>query len=127
MIVIDTSAVVATLAGEPEAARFGDAIALDGHVAISAVNFVECALVLSSRPHVRAQLGPWMQANSVSVVTVDEALARGAIGAFDRFGKGRHRAGLNFGDCFAYALAKALDAPLLFKGGDFAKTDVRVA
>ncbi|HEX4080883.1 MAG TPA: type II toxin-antitoxin system VapC family toxin [Rhizomicrobium sp.] len=123
---IDTSAVIATLASEPEAARFGDAIALDGHVVISAVNYVECALVLSSRPGVRARLEPWMEANSISVAIIDQALARGAIDAFERFGKGRHPAGLNFGDCFAYALAKSLDAPLLFKGDDFAKTDVIV-
>lgn len=127
MIVIDTSAVVATLASEPEAERFTGTIALDGHVFVSAANYVECALVLSSRPLVRARLGPWMEANSVTIAVVDEALARGAIDAFERFGKGRHPAELNFGDCFAYALAKSLDAPLLFKGDDFAKTDVRMA
>ena len=68
-----------------------------------------------------------MEANSVSIATIDEALARRTVGAFERYGKGRHPAGLNFGDCFAYALAKSLDAPLLFKGGNFDKTDVRVA
>ena len=127
MIVIDTSAVIATLANEQEAARFAEVIAFDGHVGISAANYVECALVLSSRPLVRSRLEPWMEANSVSVAAVDETLARGAIRAFERFGKGRHPAGLDIGDCFAYALAKSLDAPLLFKGDDFAKTDVRAA
>ena len=124
---IDTSAVVATLASEPEAERFTGTIAIDGHVFVSAANYVECALVLSSRPLVRAHLEPWMEANSISIAAIDETLARGAIGAFERFGKGRHPAGLNFGDCFAYALAKSLDAPLLFKGNDFSKTDVKVA
>jgi ribonuclease VapC len=127
LIVIDTSAVVATLASEPDSLRFSGTIARDGHVVISAANYVECALVLSSRPLVRARLEPWMEANSISTAAVDETLARGAIDAFDRFGKGRHPAGLNFGDCFAYALAKSLDAPLLFKGHDFGKTDVKVA
>ena len=126
MIVLDTSAVVATLASEPEAARFAEAIAFDGEAVISATNFVECAMVASMRPAVRAGLASWMTANSVSIIAVDEALAYGAIEAFERFGKGRHPAGLNFGDCFAYALAKSLDAPLLFKGDDFAKTDVKV-
>ncbi|HEX4158618.1 MAG TPA: type II toxin-antitoxin system VapC family toxin [Rhizomicrobium sp.] len=124
---IDSSAVIATLAGEPEAERFADTIATDGHVVVSAANYVECAMVLSSRPLARARLEPWMGANSVSIAAIDETLARGAIDAFGRFGKGRHPAGLNFGDCFAYALAKSLDAPLLFKGGGFAKTDVQVA
>ncbi len=67
-----------------------------------------------------------MEANNVSIMAVDETLARSAIQAFERFGRGRHAAGLNFGDCFSYALAKSLDAPLLFKGDDFAKTDVRI-
>lgn len=126
MIVIDTSAVIATLASESEAGRFAKIIAFDGNVLISAANFVECALVASARSQVRAALEPWMEANNVSIMAVDETLARSAIQAFERFGRGRHAAGLNFGDCFSYALAKSLDAPLLFKGDDFAKTDVRI-
>ncbi len=63
----------------------------------------------------------------LAIVAFDEIQAELAREGFRRYGKGRHAAGLNFGDCFAYALAKALDAPLLFKGGDFAKTDVKRA
>ena len=125
MIVLDTSAVIATLASEPEAQHFAEIIASDGEVVISAANFVECAMVASARPLVRAALDPWLDANGVSIVPVTEALARGAVDAFERFGRGRHSAGLNFGDCFAYALARSLDAPLLFKGNEFAKTDIR--
>lgn len=63
----------------------------------------------------------------IDVVNFTDPLAILAVEAFDRYGKGRHKAGLNFGDCMAYALAKSLDAPLLFKGGDFALTDIRPA
>ncbi|HTT85510.1 MAG TPA: type II toxin-antitoxin system VapC family toxin [Rhizomicrobium sp.] len=127
MIVIDTSAVIAMLSGEPETVRFAKALAGFERRALAAANFVECALVLSNRPLIRPQFEPWLRAAGVGIVAVDEELARRAVRAFERFGKGRHPAGLNFGDCFAYALAKSLDAPLLFKGDDFAKTDVRAA
>lgn len=127
MIVVDSSAVIAMLAGEPETARFAEALAGSERRTIAATNYVECALVLSKRPLIRSQFEPWLKTARIGIVAVDEALARGAIDAFERFGKGRHPAGLNFGDCFAYALAKSLDAPLLFKGDDFAKTDVRAA
>ncbi|HEY3639111.1 MAG TPA: type II toxin-antitoxin system VapC family toxin [Rhizomicrobium sp.] len=127
MIVIDSSVVIAMLSGEPETVQFAEALAASEHRAISAANFVECAFVLSSRPEIRTNFEPWLRTTRIGIVAVDESLARGAIVAFERFGKGRHAAGLNFGDCFAYALAKSLDAPLLFKGRDFAKTDVKVA
>lgn len=125
MIIVDTSAVIAMLCGEPETATFAEALAASRRRAISAANYVECALVLASRPLIRPQFEPWLETTRIGIIAVDEELARGAIAAFERFGKGRHAAGLNFGDCFAYALAKSLDAPLLFKGGDFAKTDVK--
>jgi ribonuclease VapC len=115
------------LSGGPETARFAEALAGSERRAIAAANYVECALVLSKRPLIHAQFEPWLRSARIGIAAIDEMLARGAIDAFERFGKGRHPAGLNFGDCFAYALAKSLDAPLLFKGGGFAKTDVQVA
>lgn len=127
MIVIDSSAVIAMLSGEPETVRFAEAIAASDRRSITAANYVECALVLSSRPLIRPELEPWLRTARIGIVAVDEILARASIRAFERFGKGRHQAALNFGDCFAYALARSLDAPLLFKGEDFAKTDVKVA
>lgn len=127
MIVVDSSAVIAMLCGEPEMVRFAEALAGSERRVISAANYVECALVLSSRPLIRSQFEPWLKTAKIGIIAVDEELARVSIRSFERYGKGRHPAGLNFGDCFAYALAKSLDAPLLFKGGDFAKTDVRVA
>ncbi len=127
MIVVDTSAVIAMLSGEAEAMRFAEALAGSERRAISAVNYVECALVLSKRPGIRSQFEPWLRTARIAIVAVDEELAGASIRAFERFGKGRHSAGLNFGDCFAYALATSLDAPLLFKGKDFAQTDVKVA
>lgn len=115
------------LCGEPETERFAEALAASDRRAISAANYVECALVLSSRPLIRYQFEPWLSTAGIGIVAVGEELAQESVRAFERFGKGRHPAALNFGDCFAYALAKSLDAPLLFKGNGFAKTDVRVA
>jgi ribonuclease VapC len=126
LIVLDTSAVIAMLSGEPETAQFAEALAGSPRRVLSAANYVECAIVLSSRPRIRAQFEPWLGATRIEIAAIDEALGRAAVEAFDRFGKGRHPAGLNFGDCFAYALAKSLDAPLLFKGDDFGRTDVKV-
>jgi ribonuclease VapC len=127
LIVVDTSAVIAMLSGEAETTRFAEALAGSARRAITAANYVECALVLSSRPLIRPRFEPWLGTAKIAVAAVDEELARESVRAFERFGKGRHPAALNFGDCFAYAFAKLLDAPLLFKGSDFAKTDVRVA
>ncbi len=75
----------------------------------------------------RTILDAWIAARRIAVVPVDHTLAQIAADAFARYGKGRHPAGLNFGDCFAYALARSLNAPLLFKGDDFARTDVLAA
>jgi ribonuclease VapC len=128
-MVIDTSALIALLEGEPAAPRL--ALALDGadEIRISAAMLVEAGIVVEAR---RGELGgaeldlllDRLQAEVVSVTPDHAALARDA---YRRFGKGRHQAGLNFGDCFAYALAAARGEPLLFVGDDFAKTDVDVA
>jgi ribonuclease VapC len=127
LIVVDSSAVIAMLAGEAETLRFAEALAGSPRRMISAANYVECAIVLSNRPLIRSKFEPWLAAAKIEIVAVDENLAQANVRAFERYGRGRHPAALNFGDCFAYALAKSLDAPLLFKGGGFAKTDVRVA
>jgi ribonuclease VapC len=127
-MVVDTSALVAILLGEPEAARFGRAIATAGRCAMSAASYVEFGMLAASHVSfdtsaVDAALRRWR----IEVLPVTAARARLALEAFHAFGKGRHKARLNFGDCFAYALAKERGEPLLFKGGDFALTDVAAA
>ena len=128
-MIVDTSALVAILYREPEARGFVERIHGADVCRISVANYVELSMVIES------QLGPdgMRQAEAffrragvvVEPVTVEHGeLARQA---FLDFGKGRHKAGLNFGDCFAYALAKATGEALLFKGQDFASTDIRQA
>ena len=125
-MILDTSALVAVLYKEPEAGRFAQIIHDADRCLISAANFLELSIV------VEAQLGAegLRQCDMlirragivIEPVSVDHAyLARQA---FHDFGKGRHPAALNFGDCFSYALAKANREPLLFKGDDFRKTDI---
>ena len=128
-MIVDTSALVAVLYGEPEARGFVERIRGADVCRISATNHVELSMVVES------QLGPngTRQADAflrragfvIEPVTIEQGdLARQA---FLDFGKGRHKAGLNFGDCFAYALARATGEALLFKGDDFALTDIRRA
>jgi ribonuclease VapC len=128
-MVIDTSALVAILFGEPDAERF--ARALDGALLrlISAVTRVELSFVVEGcRGETgRADLELLMSEGGSDIVAVTPQQAGIAIDAFRRFGRGRHAAALNIGDCFAYALAAATDDVLLFKGGDLARTDVRPA
>jgi ribonuclease VapC len=128
-MILDTSALVAILYREPEAIDFAKLIH-DAHICrISVASHVELSMVIEN------QLGPdgMRQAEAfirrAGVVVEPVTLDHGALArqAFLDFGKGRHRAGLNFGDCFSYALAKATDEPLLFKGDDFALTDIRAA
>jgi len=128
MIVVDTSAVVAALGGEPEGDRVHASLAGDDAL-MSAATYLECAIVVAAR-HGDAgvhDLRLYLHEAGVEIVPVDRDQADTALGAWTRFGKGRHPAGLNFGDCFAYALAATRDAPLLFVGNDFARTDVAVA
>lgn len=127
MIAVDTSIFVAITGREPEAAALGDALARGRVRWISAANYLECAMISESRYGGRSRLDEWLRTREVGVYSVDRLLAELAADAFARFGKGRHAAGLNYGDCFAYALARHLRAPLLFKGGDFAQTDVEPA
>lgn len=130
MIVVDSSAIVAIVLGEPEGKQFVEAIEIAGYSALSAGNYVEASNVSEGRLGApgRSQFELLMRrlaSAGLRVVAFDEATAELAREGFRRYGKGRHAAGLNFGDCFAYALAKALDAPLLFTGEDFTKTDIR--
>ncbi|MBS9477644.1 type II toxin-antitoxin system VapC family toxin [Ancylobacter radicis] len=128
-MILDTSALVAILYREPEAAAFAQRIHDADICRISVATHVELSMVIEN------QLGPegMRQAEAffrragivIEPVTVEQGeLARQA---FLDFGKGRHKAGLNFGDCFAYALAKATGEPLLFKGNDFSQTDIVAA
>lgn len=126
MIAVDASALVAIVRGEPERGKFIEAIRADGQAVMSAPGYFESAMVCESAPG-RALFDRELmvlRGLGFAVVSFDDVQAELARDGFRRYGKGRHAAGLNFGDCFAYALAKALDAPLLFKGTDFGKTDV---
>jgi ribonuclease VapC len=127
IIVIDASAIVAIIAGEPEALQFSMVLAAAAEVKVSPVNLVEAGLtlVLRDKRMNRSEFDRWLEVQEIKVSeSVDWSAA---FDAYVQYGRGHHPAGLNLGDCFAYALAKTLDAPLLFKGNDFAKTDVRSA
>lgn len=128
-MIVDSSAFIAVLLDEPEGAIFRRLLAIEP-VRLSAATLTECGVVLQSRG--RADLFELFEGllHSVraEVVSVDESIARLAVDAHRRYGRGsQHPAKLNYGDCFSYALAIARDEPLLFKGDDFVHTDVRVA
>jgi ribonuclease VapC len=125
-MVLDTSAVLALLLDEPEAEAFGAAVEDDVRRLISAATLLETALVIEARkgePGGR-ELDLLIHKAEVEVVPVDAEQVAEARRAYRRFGRGHHAAGLNFGDVFAYALARTSGEPLLFKGDDFARTDV---
>ena len=128
-MVLDTSALVAYLEQEPEAARVEAALAAAPRLLISAVTVVEAGIVVEARRGEAAgrELDLLLHRLHVDVVPVGETHADLARSAWRRFGKGRHPAGLNFGDCFAYALAAETGEPLLFVGSDFARTDIHPA
>lgn len=125
-MVIDTSAIIALLKQEPDAHRFRNAISSAGTCFMSAVSVFEASLVMIGvgQPAVADRLDEFLHELRVVVVPFDEDMAALARDAFVRFGKGRHPAALNMGDCASYALAKALGLPLLFKGNDFPRTDI---
>ena len=128
-MIIDSSAVLAVLSGEPDSERYERAIADATSCRMSAANFLESAMVLEGRGGASAghQLDVFIERGPIEIVPVTPEHAQAARRAWRRFGKGNHPAGLNFGDCFAYALAEAEREPLLFKGRDFALTDIEVA
>ena len=126
MIVVDSSIIVAIIREESEAAIWVDVLDKTPHVFMSVISYVETNMVIAGRWS-DARLGrvdATLKALHVRVVSVTLNQGNVALAAFLRFGRGRHSAGLNIGDCFAYALAKSRDLPLLFKGDDFAKTDI---
>ncbi|HLF96047.1 MAG TPA: type II toxin-antitoxin system VapC family toxin [Methylococcaceae bacterium] len=128
-IVLDTSALIAVLANEAEAADMLRALTGPQRLLISAASKTELLIVIESRlgPAGVAKASQLLAVLGVETVPVDDALADLAADALFRWGKGRHPARLNFGDSFAYALAKQLNAPLLFKGNDFSHTDLQSA
>jgi ribonuclease VapC len=125
-MVIDTSAIVAILFDEPERPQFAAAIDAAALRLLSAATLVEATLVVEGRKGRRAEgmVDRFVEDAEIEVLPVTIEHAQLACQAFRAFGKGRHAAGLNLGDCFAYALAKACDEALLFKGDDFPKTDI---
>lgn len=126
-MVIDTSALLAIFLAEPERRRFLELIQQDGSRLISAPNALETAIVLEARRGVVAgrEFDLFLHRLSIEIVPVDAAQIEVARAGWRKYGKGRHPASLNFGDCFAYALTKTSGEPLLAKGGDFPRTDVR--
>ena len=130
MLVLDTSALITILDNEPERRFFNELIETEGDIAISAANLLEARIVMLARwgdSDVLA-LDAFLHKTGTTVMAVSPRVADIAFNAYRQFGKGTgHGAALNFGDCFAYALAKHLDVPFLFKGDDFAKTDIRSA
>ena len=126
-MIIDTSAIIAVLRGEPDASTFARAIADATIRRVSAVNFVESAVVIdaSKDPIASRRFDEFVKEANISVEPVTADQAQIARAAYRDFGRGSgHPAKLNFGDCFAYALAKSFGEPLLFKGSDFAHTDI---
>ena len=124
-MVVDTSAVVAILLDEPEAVALATALTSSDAPVMSAANYVELLLVSLSRGIAgRIEVDDTLRDAAIQVVPLSPEQAQLAVTGYERFGKGRHPARLNFGDCFAYALAKERGLPLLFKGGDFAQTDI---
>lgn len=128
-MILDTSALVAMILREDGAESFDAASAAAAQLRISAATLVEATMVLEGRSGTAAgeQLELWLTRLGVEVQAVSERTARLAQDGWRRYGKGRHPASLNFGDCFSYALAVERDEPLLFKGEDFARTDVKAA
>ena len=128
-MVVDSSALMAILCGEPEALAFRNAIKTTHNRLLGAPARVEASMVALGRrgePGLE-QMQALIERLELDVVALSDEQATLAIEAFRRFGKGRHAAGLNFGDCFSYALAKATGEPLLFKGDDFSRTDIKRA
>ena len=125
-MIVDTSAIIAVLRNESDAPAISDAIQRAPICRVSAVTYVEAGVVTDSNkdPILSRKLDDMIRDVRMRLEPVTVIQAQIARQAYRDFGKGRHKAGLNFGDCFAYALAKDLDEPLLFKGSDFSHTDI---
>ena len=127
-MVIDTSAILAILQREPERRSFVDAIESADSTRMSVASFVESSIVIESRYGAEGlrDLDRFISRGGIELIPVDQDQGQLARSAFSRFGKGRHRAGLNYGDCFSYAAAISLGEPLLCKGDDFIHTDAPI-
>ena len=127
-MIIDTSALVAILEGEPERRAFIEAIEAADSRRISVATFVEISIIIEARHGAEglSDLDRFAALAGIELVPVDAEQGQVARSAYSRFGKGRHRAGLNYGDCFSYALATVFGEPLLCKGEDFPHTDVTI-
>jgi ribonuclease VapC len=128
-MIVDSSALIAILFKEPEGRLIDVAIVECAVCRMSAANFLEVSMVVFARkgPEGTRDLDLLIARLGIVLVAFSESQARLARSAFERLGKGRHPAGLNFGDCIAYALARESGEELLFKGGDFAQTDIAAA
>ena len=128
-MIVDTSAILAILREEPEAEAFNAALLEAPHVAMSAATLLEVTMVTEGRavPGIRSRVERLLAQSSMDIIPFTAEHAAIAADGWRRFGKGRHPAGLNLGDCFAYALAQSRNEPLLFKGADFSQTDVKAA
>lgn len=129
-MILDSSAIVAVLTQEPDAKVYADAIEATDSCKVSAATYLETAIVIDSKrvPLASRRFDDFFNRAATAIVPVDRTQVRIAREAYRDFGRGSgHPARLNFGDCFAYALAKALDEPLLYKGQDFSQIDVKSA
>jgi ribonuclease VapC len=129
-LVVDTSALAAVILGEPDAESYlGVMTGHAGEVFLSAASAVELGIVVDAKqgPEATADLRRLTELLGITTVAFDAAQASVAVSAWRRFGKGRHPAGLNLGDCFSYALAKTSGSALLYKGQDFGQTDITSA
>jgi ribonuclease VapC len=128
-MVVDTSALMAILFQESDAPRYTEALAVAAPCRIASPTWVEAGIVIEVRYGAAGllELDELAIESDLAIVPFTSDHARVAMAAFRHYGKGRHRASLNYGDCFSYALAKASGEPLLFKGNDFIHTDVTAA
>ncbi|MCO5118235.1 MAG: type II toxin-antitoxin system VapC family toxin [Burkholderiaceae bacterium] len=125
-LVVDTSALMAVLLQEQDAAVYAEALGAAGQLCMAAPVWLEAAMVATGRSGEAGgrELARFADALGIEIVAADRALVEAAYEGWLRYGKGRHVAGLNYGDCFSYALAKLRQEPLLFKGNDFSLTDI---
>ena len=123
MIAVDTSALMAILLGEPEATLCAEALAAGDRIVISAATVAE-ALIVAERRGLGEEMTELIDGLGLEVASVSATEARRVATAYAQWGKGIHPAGLNFGDCFAYEVAKAHGCPLVHVGDDFARTDI---
>lgn len=125
-MIVDSSVLIATLLGEADSAVYIEALSGSGRKFMSSFTYLESAIVIEARKGTEGSraLAELVSVAEIEQVAFDAALAEVALDAWRRYGKGRHPAGLNIGDCASYALARVMNKPLLFKGDDFTKTDV---